>query len=196
MPSYLYGLALSRNAARFPAGVTGIEGEAVRIVVGRQLAGIVGTVEHTPAGARLETVKAHDAVLQTLVDAGITVVAARFRQTFADDEDARRHVDDHGERVTRVLEEYDGCVEMRVLLRDADPIAVPVTRETTEPAGPGHAYLEQLRARHATPLHQSLAPLLGPIVRGERAASLPGGRAGGSRQRTGKTCQAISTVSL
>ena len=179
MPTYLYGLILSDSAARAPRGVRGIGDSVVRVVPGRVLSAIVGTVDAAPDHATLELVKAHDAVLQAVVHAGLTTAAARFRQTFVDDDDARRHIDEHGDRIARVLEDYAGCVEMRVLVRDTDPLAAGVAEESAARgggAGPGQAYLEQLRAQHARVTHLALAPMLGPVVQAERVSMLPDDR--------------------
>lgn len=174
MPTYLYGLILPGNASRVPRDLLGIERESVRVLGGATLAALVGSVEHMPARARLEDVKAHDAVLQAVVDRGVTTVAARFRQMFADDDDARRDVEEHAERVARLLREFDGCVEMRLLMRDAEPLRsqaaeIPDGAEMT----PGRQYLEQLRGRHASTDRLRLAAMLGTVVRRERVSMLP-----------------------
>jgi len=175
MATYLYGLVLGRSAPLAPRDVRGLAEEAVRTIVGTRLAAIAGTIDTLPVAATLENVKMHDAVLQAILEAGVSVAAARFRQTFADDEELRRHVDEHGDRILRTLQEYDGCVEMRVLMRDTDPLSgAPETPIAA--AGPGQAYLELLRSRHARVTHLTLAPMLGGVVRAERVSLLPDDR--------------------
>jgi len=177
VPTYLYGLILSDSADRVPRDVRGIGAGVVRVLTGRVLSAVVGTVDAAPERATLELVTTHDAVLQAVVNAGITTAAARFRQTFADDDDARRHVEEHGERIARVLQEYAGCVEMRVLLRDTDPLAAGVAvPSAARISGPGQAYLEQVRAQHARVTHLALAPMLGPMIQAERVSMLPDDR--------------------
>jgi hypothetical protein len=172
--TYLYGLILSRSAATAPSDARGIDDEAVRVLAGPRIAALVGTMDE-PVAATLENVKRHDAVLQRFVDAGVTTVAARFRQIFGDEADLQRHVDEYGDRVARILEEFDGCVEMRLLMRDTG--ALPGTEApAVTAAGPGHAYLEQLRSRHMRATHLALAPMLGAVIRAESVSQLPDDR--------------------
>lgn len=179
MPTYLYGLILSRNAGRIGDRLAGIEGGRLRVVACGSLAALVGDVNQVPSRSNLEHIRAHDAALRAVVGLGVTVVASRFGQLFADDADACRDVGQHASRVERLLGEHDGCVEMRVLLAHADVDAeaanqaVPAESELS----PGRAYLEQLRARAALAAERapriSLADALGPVVRRERVELLP-----------------------
>lgn len=178
MPSYLYGLILSANASRVPAGIRGIAGADVRVVAseGSALTGIASDLARALNRGDLVDVRAHDDVLRAIVDAGVTVVASRFGQTFDDDDAARTAVADAADRIVGALETFDGAVEMRVLVA-AEPPAVPPARKSPDDASrtPGRAYLEQLRAR----LEPSALPLrsaLGPVVRAERIEHLAGGR--------------------
>lgn len=184
MPTYLYGLILSRNAVRIGdgpgEGIAGIEGGRLRAIACGSVAALVSDVERVPSRSSLDDIRAHDAALRSVVAAGVTVIASRFGQLFADDADACRDVGQHASRVERLLGEHDGCVEMRVLLAHTHVDSESATTETV-PAGsglsPGRAYLEQLRARAALTAERvpriSLAAALGPVVRGERVELLP-----------------------
>ena len=205
MATYLYGLVLGRNARRVPAGIVGIDASEVRVVDARaeegdegefQLSALVSTLEQLPARASLDAGRAHDSVLQAVVDGGSTVVAVRFGQSFASDDEARRHVVERSERTTRVLETYDGCVEMRLLLartpetskelRTAveEPTTLAPSESSAKGKGEGRAYLEQLRAKLAgfeasdadVVQRLSLSAALGPVVRAERVEGLPRSR--------------------
>jgi Gas vesicle synthesis protein GvpL/GvpF len=175
--TYLYGLILAGNAQRVPAAV-GIGGTEVRVIRCGVLAAIVSTVDEIPPRPSFDDVRTHDAVLQAAVDRGCTTAAVRFRQTFDDDDEACRHVREHGERLVRLLEDYDGCVEMRVLLPESHEVATRPTPPSSEQGiGPGRAYLEALRAEatsRSTDL--ALAAALGATIRAERVEELPKSR--------------------
>ena len=183
MPTYLYGLILSHNATRIGDGsddwMTGIEGGRLRAIACGSLAALVSDVERVPSRSSLDDIRAHDAALRAVVASGVTVVASRFGQLFADDADACRDIAQHASRVERLLGEYDGCVEMRVLLAQAGGDSEPAATETVAAESefaPGRAYLEQLRARAALAAERlpriSLAEALGPMVRRERVELL------------------------
>lgn len=185
MPSYLYGLILARNASRVPTDAVGIQGSAVRVLNCGELGAIVGSIERLPARATLEDVRAHDRVLQAIVDNGLTAAAVRFGQSFANDDDVRRHVIERAEQLSRVLEEYDGCVEMRLLLtHPPKPSVAPVpsTQETLDAGrwsatiGPGRAYLEEVKSAGERTERLALRGALGPVVRAERVEELPKSR--------------------
>ncbi|HJQ20693.1 MAG TPA: GvpL/GvpF family gas vesicle protein [Gemmatimonadaceae bacterium] len=173
MPSYLHGLLLSRNVHALPRHVRGVANAPVRAIECGGLAALVGDVGATPEAA-LDGVRAHDAALQAVIDARVTVAAARFGQTFTTSADVCTHLERVGARVQRVLEEFDGCGEMRLLMHDTaalDPAAT--TSRLDDAASPGRAYLEHLRSRVLPALR--LAPALGPVVRAERVARMPRG---------------------
>lgn len=175
MPSYLYGLLLNEHAGSVPRDAPGLSRSAVRALRCEPLTALVSTVERSPVAATLDAIRAHDDVLQHVVNAGVTVAAARFNQAFEDDAALCAHVRERAERVLQLLRTYDGCVEMRLLVRDTDDLeqggGAPVSNAADSP---GRAYLERLRAQHAPQL--SLADALGPAVRAERVALLPGDR--------------------
>jgi hypothetical protein len=81
-----------------------------------------------------------------------------------------------------VLEEYDGCVEMRLLLAGLPEEATPPeTVSAPIEMGPGRAYLEQVRGQREPGVrklaeHLALREALGPIVRAERVEELPKAR--------------------
>lgn len=189
MASYLYGLVLARNATRIPGDVRGLDAAPVRAVACDGLAVLVSETVERPR-ATLEAVRCHDTVLQAVIDAGITVAAARFGQTFATDAGACRYAGDQGgegsPRIARVLQEFDGCVEMRVLVPDSLTLArvaaataqpLPPGQDSDAATGPGAAYLERLRERQregTLPAARvgSIAGAIGPVVRAERVSPL------------------------
>jgi hypothetical protein len=176
--SYLYGLILSASASRVPAGIRGIDGGDVRVVApaGSALTGIASDLARVLHGGNLVDVRAHDDALRAIVDAGVTVAASRFGQTFDDDDALRAAVADAADRIVGALQTFDGAVEMRVLVA-AEPAAVPPARPSRDDRAqtPGRAYLEQLRQR-LEPSALSLRSALGPVVRAERVEHLAGGR--------------------
>ena len=172
MVTYLYGFVLARKAARLPSAA-GLDGGAVRSVRCGALSAIVSSVEKTPARAKLEDVRTHDAVLQAFVDDGRTVVAVRFGQTFPGDDDLGRHTEVREGRLARLLEEYDGCVEMRLLIPGVDEDPTP---ELEKEMGPGRAYLESLRDSREQMDHLALRGAIGPSVRAEVVERLPRSR--------------------
>jgi gas vesicle protein GvpL/GvpF len=180
VPTYLYGLVLAGNAARVPKDFVGLQGSAVRVLTCGSLGALVSTVERMPARATLEDVRVHDGVLQAVVDGKTTAAAVRFGQSFAGDDEACRHVTDHAERLAGVLEEYDGCVEVRLLLAHApEPEPEPEPAKplpTQSERGPGRAYLEQLRHAREHMKRLALRSALGPVVRAERVEELPRSR--------------------
>lgn len=177
MTTYLYGLLLAGSAARPPSPVPGIGGPAVRVLDCGDLAAVISSPPDAVTRTRANAV-AHDAVLKAFVDAGATVAAVRFGQSFESDADCRREVAGRSARVRDLLREADGCVEMRVVLElpDAD-VAAPVTDAgPAAGAGPGRAYLESLRAGSRRVTSVSVRDALGPMVRDERVEEYDGGR--------------------
>lgn len=162
MPTLLYGLTPTGEPG--PAAAAGIGGAPVRELPCGPLRAIVSTVDAKPV-ASMDVVREHDEVLRRFVDAGATVAAVRFGQSFADDAACAAEVAERAPRLVALLEAHRGCVEMRVLL-PAD------TASETQPAagapGPGRAYLEALRSRGQVAPHLALAPMLAPSVRAER----------------------------
>jgi hypothetical protein len=173
VPTYLYGLLLARNAHLVPAHITGIAGSAVRLLSCDDLAGIVSSLDRAPARA-LEDVRAHDHALQSVVNHGATAAAGRFGQLFAGDVEARNHVIQHGVRIARALSDWDGCVEMRLLLSMAAESSVDASERRD--LGPGRAYLESIKADRDALNRLALRDALGPMIRAERVEELPNAR--------------------
>jgi hypothetical protein len=179
--TYLYGL-VAGSAAKIPHDIVGIQDAPVRVVRCGDLGALVSTLERIPrARASLDNVRAHDAVLQSVVDRGATAAAVRFGQSFADDDDLCRYVNERGERVAHLLRDYDGCVEIRVLLAQDASAETPAQTPAGAETGPGRAYLENLRAagggRAGEHLQRmALRSALGPVVRAERVEELPKSR--------------------
>ena len=171
MATYLYGLLLARNASSVPPSVRGLHGSAARVITCGDVGALVGTANDLQGS--LDEVKAHDGALQAVVDAGVTIAAARFRQLFAHDEEACAHVSESAARTIRLLQDQDGCVEMRLLVaggagRSAAHEAVGQDVAAVEPSGVGRAYLERLREEHNVTARLSLKQRLGTAVRAER----------------------------
>lgn len=177
MATYLYGLVLARNAALVPADIAGLQGAPVRVLTCNALGALVSTLDRPPGRATLDDVRAHDAVLQRAVDAGSTAAAVRFGQSFAGDDETCRHVVERGERLVSVLGDFDGCVEIRLLLAHAgEPADAKPPPEAQAGSGPGRAYLEQLRDSREHLQRLALRSALGPVVRAERVEELPRSR--------------------
>ena len=182
MPTYLYGLVLAGNAARVNSEApSGLQGADVRALACGELSAVVSTLERMPppGSATLDDVRVHDAVLQSVVDAGATTIAVRFGQSFAGDQELCAHVVERGARALSVLREYDGCVEMRLLLAheiEADAPATPTPSRSETAGGPGRAYLESLRDEHQRIERLALKDALGPLIQAERVEALPRGR--------------------
>ena len=170
MTTYLYGLTLSHSAA-VVSGATGIAGAPVRGLSCGALTALVSTVSLDSARPTLDAVRAHDDVLQRSVDAGATVAAVRFGQTFPDDDACRTHVAERAERLTTLLEAARDAVEMRVLVPMSEGPARAPSPSTD--AGPGRAYLESLRSSGAVAPDLGLRAALGPLVIAERVEGLP-----------------------
>jgi hypothetical protein len=171
---YLYGLLLDRSAHLVPAHITGVGSTVLRVIACESggLGALVSTLDRAPQRASLEDIRAHDHALQSVVHHGSTTAAVRFGQTFATDDDIRRHVAEHGDRVARVLEAYDGCVEMRLLLADVPESEAP-SDDPLDSKGPGRAYLEGLKQAQTRLSGLGLKAALGPLVQAERVEELP-----------------------
>jgi hypothetical protein len=180
VPTYLYGLLLARNSHLVPAHITGIGGAPVRVLCCDEIDALVSTLAAKPA-ARIDEVRAHDHALQSVVHHGATAAATRFGQTFSTDEEARRHVTERAARLARVLDTYDGCVEMRVLARvEGRSPQPPASEPADESLGEGARYLREL-SRRVSPRDLSgelgVRAKLGAFVRAERVEEIPKSRA-------------------
>ena len=179
MPSYLYGLILGRNAHLIPAHIPGIAGSTLRVLECGDLAALVSTVEGVASRPSLDQVRAHDHALQAAVHHGATAVAVRFGQTFANDDDLRDDVKERCEELTALLTNYDGCVEMRVLVAIPDGDGESA-EEAVDADAPGTAYLEHLsrgaRASRDLANRWALRAAIGPSVIAERVEALPKSR--------------------
>ena len=170
MTTYLYGLTLSDSVAAVSDG-RGIAGAPVRGLSCGALTALVSTVSLDSARPTLDAVRAHDDVLQRIVDAGATVAAVRFGQTFPDDDACRAHVAERSERLTALLEAARDAVEMRVLVPMSESVAHAPTPSSD--AGPGRAYLESRRPSGAVAPDLGLRAVLGTLVLAERVEGLP-----------------------
>lgn len=176
MTTYLYGLVLNRSAHLVPAHIRGLHARPLRVISCESagLSALVSTLDRSPERANLDDIRAHDHALQSVVQHGSTTVAVRFGETFASESEVQRHVAERAERIERVLEEFDGCVEMRVLLpMESEPQNEDAPADAS---GPGRAYLERLRERGPRIRDVTLRDALGPIVRAEKVEQLAVGR--------------------
>ena len=176
MTVYLYGLVLGRSAGLVPSHITGIASTVLRVLPCEHgLAALVSTVDARPRRTSLDDVRAHDQVLQSVVRDGPTTAAVRFGQAFASEDDVRRHLAEQGPRIARLLEEYDGCVEMRLLLPVTDAASEDSNEADTgeHDAGPGREYLESLRRQLRSPIRGlGLKAAIGAAVRAETVERL------------------------
>jgi len=169
VPTYLYGLVRADRAKRVPDSLVGLRGSPVRTLKCNSLAALVGDVERVPPPS-VDDVRAHDQVSQRAVEAGLTVIAVRYGQAFETDENCAIHVEERADRLVRVLNDYDGCVEMRILL----PHGL-AERQEAQPTttGPGRAYLERVRTTMAKDVAGlALRDAIGAVVQLERVDAL------------------------
>jgi hypothetical protein len=169
VPSYLYGLILSRNAGRVPSAVRGIDDAPLRVVACDTLAAIVSTIAAAPSRENRDAVVHHDAGLGRVVRHAVTALASRFGQTFVDDDALRAGVAaavDHNSLVA-TLERFDGHGEMRIIVRDViDPPAPARSSIASPESSPGRAYLEHIRDQLKPRL--DFRALAGDLIREER----------------------------
>jgi hypothetical protein len=170
MPIYLYGLILSRNAAKVPADSGRPMSVALRAVGCDDLTGIVASVDAPPSREDRQAVMTHDKVLSRVARAGLTVLASRFGQTFADEDAlcAELAAAPNRARLAAVLDRFEGHGEMRIVMRDGTASAAPARGSTDTEESPGRAYLEALRDKvHPRPPVDFHA-ILGALIREER----------------------------
>lgn len=170
MPTYLYGLILSRNADRAPLSDAGIDGTPVRVVRCDGVSAVVGSLGAPPSREDKYAVAAHDIALTKVVRHAVTVLSSRFGQMFADDHALCRELASSAmrERIVATLERLDGYGEMRIVMRDV--IAPPsALRASVEPQdSPGRAYLESLRRTLQPRRPIDFRATLGDLVLDER----------------------------
>ena len=166
MHTLLYGLILARNAHRLPERMEGVRGVRVSTLDESGLTALVSDYDHSMA-PDLKALRAHDAVTQSAVRAGATIVPTRFPQLFSSDAELRAALARHASEHRATLERLDGCVEMHLLL-EIEAQAAPKPSATT----PGRAYLESLRDSGRV-LGLSLRAALGPVVKDETVSPLP-----------------------
>jgi hypothetical protein len=146
--TYLYGLILARNAGVVPSDVRGVQDAPVRVVDCGRVGALASSAVREARHPTLDDVRAHDRVLQAVVDRGPTVAAVRFGQWFESDAEMRTHVASL-DALGDLLDARDGCVEMRLLLpQSAELSAMGHAPARKEGSGPGRAYLESLRAHY------------------------------------------------
>lgn len=167
MPTYLYGLVLSRNAGRVPADVTGLDRSPVRVVVCDELAALVSTVDKAPARHDLESIAIHDRAASQVVRHATTVAASRFGQIFGDDTALCVELSS-SQRLRATLERYDGFGEMRITMRQVSAPPTPERAPAAPQDSPGRAYLQSLREKLTPQAPVDLRPILGDLVLEER----------------------------
>lgn len=176
MPTYLYGLILSRNAARVPStgGIRGIDRQPIRAVACDALAAIVSTIEAAPSRQDHQAIVCHDVGLTGVVGHAITALASRFGQTFADDDALCTELASSPgrERHIATLERYDGYGEMRILMREAIEPAASARGSERGPIptaeAPGRAYLDSLRDQRNPRPPLDFRAVVGDLILAER----------------------------
>ena len=132
MPTYLY--CLRSEMIEPPAGLTGVDGSAVRALEGVTLVAWVSDVAEKVT-ATVERVKAHDAVCAAALDSGETPLPIRFGQSFPDDASTMSAISSHEPDLRGRLARVAGCVEFRVIVtqgRGADATGGWVVRSASE----------------------------------------------------------------
>lgn len=142
MATCLHGLLLASEAARVPAGIR-FGGGPARVLTTGERAAIVSDAVAIPAS--VENLTSHDLLLREIVSRGITVLAARFGQRFADDAACEAYLrSPDASTPFELLEKRNGLAEMRLVSRNV------AAAEPKASGKPGTDYLESLK-RSAMP---------------------------------------------
>jgi hypothetical protein len=141
-----------------PAGLTGIDGAAVRALDIDRMVAWVSDAQPRPRPPEIAEdiaiagVREHDAVVEAALGTGITPVPVRFGQRFANDEACAQGLARNAGRISTLLEAVQGFVEMTLILapstRRVVADLIPVLPEMVG-EGAGRRYLESLREREA-----------------------------------------------
>src|SRR5437868_2741999 len=114
IPQYVYGVI--GTGVELPSGITGLDDRPVTTVGngGRCAAVISDLPAERALGERADLV-AHQRVLNTLLDAGITVVPFRFGAALSDRTAVEKELlAGNSDRLGQVLDQFKGRVEMRM----------------------------------------------------------------------------------
>jgi hypothetical protein len=180
MPTYLYCLVPSADATD-PPPVTppGLDGAAVRVLPAGALEAWVSTISTSAPPATVDAVRAHDAVVSSALATGRTPLPARFGQSWLSDAACVASVTQRAAELEPLMRRVAGLVEMTVCtLLPGMPPATRAPAAVSEDAGPGSAYLRQLRARADRERHlrtvldalrARVSRALGALSRGEVA---------------------------
>jgi Gas vesicle synthesis protein GvpL/GvpF len=147
MATYLY--CVRSDAARSPAGLTGVDGAAIHVIQAAGIAAWVSDVGEVPVAPTVDRLKQHDSVCAAALDTGETPLPIRFGQTFVDDAAAATAIVSRQATLRERLTRVSGCVELRIVVtrgREADvnehavPTEKSASRTTTgDGDGPGTA---------------------------------------------------------
>ena len=193
MATYLY--CVRSDVTAVPAGLTGVDGTAVRAIDAAGMAVWVSDVSEAAIAPTVERIKQHDAVCAAALAVGDTPLPIRFGQTFGDEAAATTAIASRQATLRQRLERVSGCVELRVVVthgREGDGNEDSGSKEAGSSAspivsaeGPGTAFLRRLaregradlareigceEIRHA--LRSSAEPLVVDQLRCESARGL------------------------
>lgn len=175
MPTWLYALLPPGSSAPPPA-LAGVGSARVRALRTRVADAWVSDAPGEGSARDVTAARAHDAVVQSALDTGVTPVPARFGQRFPSDQACVAALEREAARLEALLERVHGMVEMSVIARlgpggpggyggpppiatcDSEPQNAPPASRAAVPTGATHgagrAYLMARKAELA--LEQNL----------------------------------------
>jgi hypothetical protein len=176
----LYLYCVTPYEQRPPEDLVGLGGEAVVAVAEGDLAVWASRVDTDSLVASIESIRAHNAVVEAAMDRDVTPVPLRFGQRLDSADAVRELIAREHERWTGLLLLFRGALELG--LRAIDPAreaTAQVVRATH--AESGREYLEQLARRRALErgaieeaerVASQVRHVLGPLVLRERVEPL------------------------
>ncbi|MCP2336317.1 GvpL/GvpF family gas vesicle protein [Actinomadura rupiterrae] len=112
-PQYVYGVV--RSDAELPEGLTGLDGQPVKLIRHERVAALISDLPQGRALGERADLVAHQSVLQAFVDAGAAVLPFRFGAAMAGADAVRDELlAANADRLAAVLESIDGRVAVRV----------------------------------------------------------------------------------
>ncbi len=175
----LYAYCVLPATQRPDASLTGLAGRPVAVVPVEDLAVWVSAIERPQPS--LETVQAHNRVIEAAITEEVTPVPLRFGQWVEDEPALRAALAGSADRHRAWLHQFAGCLEFGLRLieptsetraQDVQPVQV----------ASGFEYMQALRARsrmaeqerqHAEQVHARVRESLAELVRAERVQDEP-----------------------
>ncbi len=153
---------------RAPAAA-GLGGAPLRMIRAAGLAAVISDAD-APIRAELETMRAYDAAVTTLMDGG-PVLPARFNSVIDDEAEVARMLGERRQELHAGLDRVRGAVEFFV-----HPSGPAATSPEAAPPRSGTAYMDRLRERHRSgrELVAQIETSAGDLVRACRPR--PGGK--------------------